>query len=43
MKKKITILNAANVYAQNLLPGLVGFEKVMLGDIYNSRTSVRNY
>jgi hypothetical protein len=37
----ITIVNSANVFARNFIKNLnPGSKKVVLGDIYNSRTSV---
>ena len=40
MSKKISIINAGNIYAQTLLKSLNGFNRVALGDILNSRKSV---
>jgi hypothetical protein len=40
MSRKLAIINAANTYAQNILPQIRGFNKVLCGDIYNSRQSV---
>jgi hypothetical protein len=40
MSKKISIINAGNIYAQTLLKSLNGFNRVSLGDILNSRKSV---
>lgn len=40
MSRKLTILNAANTYAQNIIPQIRGFNKILCGDIYNSRQSV---
>jgi len=40
MSKKLTLLNSANIFSQNLVGNLKGFKNVCLGDIYNSRMSV---
>jgi hypothetical protein len=41
MSKKLSIINAGNIYAQNLLKTVSGFNKVSLGDVLNSRKSVK--
>lgn len=39
----LTVVNSANVFARNFLRSLKAVEKsVILGDIYNSRTSVNS-
>lgn len=40
MSKKISIVNAGNMYAQTLLKSLNGFNRISLGDVLNSRKSV---
>ena len=40
MSKKISIINAGNIYAQTLIKNLNGFNKVSLGDLLNNRRSV---
>jgi hypothetical protein len=39
--KKISIINAGNIYAQNFLKTIFGFDRISLGDILNSRKSVK--
>jgi len=39
-KRTLTIVNSANVYALNFLKNLRGYDRVILGDIYNNRNSV---
>lgn len=40
MSKKISIINAGNIYAQTLIKNLNGFNKIALGDLLNNRRSV---
>ncbi len=41
LNKKISIINAANVYALSFLYNVRGFNRVQLGDLFNGRKSVR--
>ncbi len=38
--KTITVINAANIYARNFVKTLRGYDRIILGDIYNNRRSV---
>jgi hypothetical protein len=40
MSRNIAIVNAANVFARNYIKTLNGYNKIYLGDIFNSRHSV---
>lgn len=40
--KKITILNAANIFSQSLFTSVRGFNRIHVGDLYNCRKSVKN-
>ena len=40
MSKQISIINAGGVYAQTFLKNLKGYNKIVLGDIFNNRRSV---
>jgi hypothetical protein len=40
MSKKISIINAGGVYAQNFLKNLKGYNNIALGDLFNNRKSV---
>ena len=39
--KKITILNAANIFSQSLFTSVRGFNRIHVGDLYNCRKSVK--
>lgn len=43
MSKKISIINAGCIYAQTLFKTIKGFDKIYLGDLMNSRRSVKIY
>lgn len=40
MSRQLTILNAANVYSVNFLRHIRGYNRIVLGDIYNHRNHV---
>lgn len=40
MSKQLTIINGANIYALNFLKQIRGYNKIVVGDIYNSRRHV---
>lgn len=40
MSKKISIVNAGSIYAQNFLKSINGFNRISVGDVLNSRKSV---
>lgn len=42
MSKTISIINAGNVFAQNFLKTVSGYNKIVLGDIFNNRRSVNS-
>ena len=43
MSKTISIINAGNVFARNFLKTVKGYDRIILGDIFNNRKSVCGY
>ncbi len=41
MSKTISIINAGNIFARNFLKTVNGYNKIVLGDIFNNRKSVK--
>ena len=41
MSKTISIINAGNIFARNYIKTINGYNKIVLGDIFNNRKSVR--
>ena len=43
MSKTISIINGSNIFGRNFLKALSGYDKIIVGDIYNKRKSVNLY
>lgn len=42
MSRQLSIINGSNIFSVNLLRHIRGFDKIKIGDIFNSRTNVRH-
>lgn len=42
MSRQLSIINGSNIFSVNLLKHIRGFDKIKIGDIFNSRTNVRH-
>jgi len=40
MSQKISVINAAGIFAQNFVKNIRGFNHIALGDLFNNRKSV---
>ncbi len=41
MSRQLSIINGSNIFSVNLLKHIRGFDKIKIGDIFNSRNNVR--